>query len=91
MSEPIFIDRTPNVVIENSNVRFILGAILFVMGLASGIAALFFLFFPELVGDAEIPTRAISFVNAVISFLSNAFGISVLLPNIPRNNSGDAS
>ena len=85
MNDPIFIDRTPNVVIKNSNIRFVLGAILFGAGLLSGIASLFYLFFPELAGDAEIPTRAIAFLNAVISFLSNAFGISVFLPNVPRN------
>lgn len=84
MSEPIIIDNTPNVVIKNSDVRFWTGAALFGIGLLTAIAALFYSFFPELVGEAEIPTRAIAFVNAVVSLLSNAFGLVVSTPNVPR-------
>ena len=74
---------TPNVVIENPNVRFWAAAVAFGLSLLAAIAALVFSFFPELAYDTDIPMRAIGLTNAVVSLLTSAFGITVLMPNIP--------
>ena len=78
------LETTPNVVIKNPNVRRWLGGSLYGIGLLTGIAALFLLFFPEVEQGGDIPTRAIAFANAVVSILSNAFGVAVSTPNVPR-------
>lgn len=78
------IDMTPNIVVKNPNVRKTISIILFVLSLFAAIAALFFLWFPEAALGSDIPTRAIGFVNALVSMLSSVFGLAVLVPNIPR-------
>ena len=77
-------DNTPNVVIKNPDVRLSLSVILFGISLLAAVAALFFMWFPEVANGTDIPTRAIGFANALVSLLSSAFGLSVLVPNIPR-------
>lgn len=84
-NEPIVIDSTPDVIIKNRNVRLWAGVVLFTISLLTGIAAMFFNFFPELAYDTDIPTRVIGFINAVGSLLAGAFGIVVTTPNVPRN------
>ena len=76
--------QTPNTVIPNPEVRRYLGGTLFIIGLITGIAALFLIWFPEVERGTDIPTRAIGFVNAVVSILSNTFGIAVSTPNVPK-------
>lgn len=82
-NDPIVVDNTPNVVIKNPNVRLVASIVLFVISLLAAIAALFFMWFPE-VATTDIPMRAIGFANALVSLLSSVFGLSVLVPNIPR-------
>lgn len=77
------ISNTPDVVIKNRSIRLWLGAALFTLSLLTGIAALFFNFFPELAYGTDIPMRAIGFANAVGSLLAGAFGIIVTTPNVP--------
>ena len=84
MTDPTLPNETPNVRIEDPNVRRSLSKTLFFITILSGIAALFFQFFPEAAFGTDLPTRAISFVNAVVSLVSGAFGLSVLVPNIPK-------
>ena len=84
MTDPTLPNETPNVRIEDPNVRRSLSKTLFFTTILSGIAALFFQFFPEAAFGTDLPTRAISFVNAVVSLVSGAFGLSVLVPNIPK-------
>ena len=84
MTDPTLPNETPNVHIEDPDVRRSLSKTLFFVTILSGIAALFFQFFPEAAFGTDIPTRAISFVNAVVSLVSSAFGLSVLVPNIPK-------
>ena len=76
--------ETPNVRIEDPDTRRSLAKTLFFITILTGIASLFFQFFPEAAFGTDIPTRAISFVNAVVSLVSGAFGLSVLVPNIPK-------
>ena len=76
--------ETPNVGIEDPALRRSLAKTLFFVTLLSGLAALFFQFFPEAAFGTDLPTRAISFVNAGTSLVSAAFGLRVLVPNIPR-------
>lgn len=78
--------NTPNVVIKNASVRLKLSISLFVLSLLAAVAALFFLWFPELTYGSDIPTRAIGFTNALVSLLSSVFGLTVLVPNIPRRS-----
>lgn len=75
---------TPNVVVRNPDVRFWLGACLFALSFLAAVAAMFLGFFPE-VADNDVPTRTIAFVNAFVSFAASTFGITVMLPNVPRN------
>ena len=84
MTDPTLPNETPNVRIEDPDVRRSLSKTLFFITILSGIAALFFQFFPEAAFGTDLPTRAISFVNAVVSLVSGAFGLSVLVPNIPK-------
>lgn len=84
MTDPTLPNETPNVRIEDPDVRRSLSKTLFFVTILSGIAALFFQFFPEAAFGTDLPTRAISFVNAVVSLVSGAFGLSVLVPNIPK-------
>ena len=84
MTEPTLPNETPNVRIEDPDVRRSLSKTLFFVTILSGIAALFFQFFPEAAFGTDLPTRAISFVNAVVSLVSGAFGLSILVPNIPK-------
>lgn len=84
MTDPTLPNETPNVRIEDPDVRRSLSKTLFFITILSGIAALFFQFFPEAAFGTDLPTRAIGFVNAVVSLVSGAFGLSVLVPNIPK-------
>ena len=84
MTDPTLPNETPNVRIEDPDVRRSLSKTLFFVTILSGIAALFFQFFPEAAFGTDLPTRAIGFVNAVVSLVSGAFGLSVLVPNIPK-------
>ena len=84
MTDPTLPNETPNVRIEDPDVRRSLSKTLFLVTILSGIAALFFQFFPEAAFGTDLPTRAIGFVNAVVSLVSGAFGLSVLVPNIPK-------
>ena len=79
-----FPTETPNVGIEDPDTRRLLAKTLFFITILTGISSLFFQFFPEAAFGTDIPTRAISFVNAVVSLVSGAFGLSVLVPNIPK-------
>lgn len=81
------ITDTPDVIIKNRNVRLWLGVLLFAASLLTGIAALFFNFFPELAYGTDIPTRVIGFVNAVGSLLAGVFGLIVTTPNVPTEHS----
>lgn len=78
------VTNTPNIVIKNPNARLALAISLFVLSLLAAVAALFFLWFPELTYGSDVPTRAIGFTNALVSLLSSVFGLTVLVPNIPR-------
>lgn len=82
--DPVQSDSTPNVVIHDPNIRLTLSVALFGISLLAAVAALFFLWFPEVAAGTDIPTRAIGFTNALVSLLSSVFGLSVLVPNIPR-------
>lgn len=84
MTDPVVIDNTPNVAIKNPEIRFQISLWLFLVGLVAAIAAVFFSFFPELAFGTDLPTRIIGFTNAVLSLIANAFGLTVLVPNIPR-------
>lgn len=77
------VSNTPDVVISNRSIRLWLGAALFALALLTGIAGLFFNFFPEVANGTDIPMRAIGFANAVGSLLAGAFGIIVTTPNVP--------
>lgn len=82
--EIIHMSDTPNVVIKDPDTRYRISIILFIIGLLAAIAAMFFNIFPEVAQGTDIPTRAVSFVNGVIALVSSAFGLSVIVPNIPR-------
>lgn len=84
MTDPTLPNETPNVRIEDPDTRRSLSKTLFFVTILTGIAALFFQFFPEAAFGTDIPTRAISFINAVVSLVSGAFGLSILVPNIPK-------
>lgn len=73
---------TPNVVISDPDVRRRAGAVLYIIAVVAGLAALFFGIFPEVGGD--IANRALLFVNSAVSFISGAFGLAVTLPNVPK-------
>lgn len=77
--------ETPNVVIEDPDVRRSLSKTLFFITILTGVAALFFQFFPEAAFGTDIPTRAISFINAAVSLITGSFGLSVLVRNIPSS------
>lgn len=76
--------NTPNIVVKNPDIRMGLSIFLFGLSVLAAVAALFFLWFPEATYGSDIPTRAIGFTNALVSLLSGIFGLSVLVPNIPR-------
>lgn len=76
---------TPNAVIPSGNVRFALGATLYAVSLLTGVASIVLGFWPELASLEPDPARIIATVNAVVSLLSGAFGITVTLPNVPRS------
>lgn len=80
--------ETPNVGIEDPDTRRSLAKTLFFITVLTGIASLFFQFFPEAALGTDLPTRAIAFINAAVSLLSGSFGLSVLVPNIPSNRRG---
>lgn len=82
MSDTIQI--TPNVVVSNSDTRRRLGNVLWIISLVVGVFALFFAFFPEVAFGTDIPSRAIAFVNGVISLVTGAFGLVLVRPNTPR-------
>lgn len=75
---------TPNIVIANPDIRRYAGAVLYIIAVLAGLAALLFGIFPELGGD--VANRALLFVNSAVSFLSGAFGLAVTLPNVPKTN-----
>lgn len=76
---------TPNVVIPNGNARYIIGAGLYVISLIAGAASIVLGFWPELASLEPDPARVIATVNAIVSLLAGAFGITVTLPNVPRS------
>ncbi len=78
--------ETPNVVIENPQVRRVLVLILGIVAIITACAAIVLGFWPELSGLQPDPTRIIATVNALVSFLSGAFGLGVTLPNIPKRD-----
>lgn len=86
MSNPTEI--TPNVVVSNPNTRRRIGVALYLVSLLAGVGALLFAFFPELAFGTDIPSRAIAFVNGVVSLLSGGFGLIVTTPNVPRDTTG---
>lgn len=75
---------TPNVVISNPATRRRLGIALYIVSIITGIATLFFLFFPEAALGTDLPERVIAFVTAVVTLLSGAFGLTVTTPNVPK-------
>lgn len=74
---------TPNTVVESPKTRRQIGNWLWVISLLAGIAALFFQFFPEAALGTDVPLRAISFANAVVSLVTGAFGLVIVRPNTP--------
>ena len=78
------IQVTPNVVVSNADTRRKIGNVLWILALVAGAASLFFSFFPEAAFGTDIPTRAIAFVNALVSLLAGAFGLAVVRPNTPQ-------
>ncbi len=76
---------TPNVVVSNPTTRRRIGVSLYLISLLAGVGALLFAFFPELAFGTDIPTRAVGFVNGVVSLLSGGFGLIVTTPNVPRD------
>lgn len=78
-----FPTETPNVGIEDPDVRRSLSKTLFFITILTGLASLFFQFFPEAALGTDIPTRAIAFINASVSLVTGSFGLSVLVRNIP--------
>lgn len=84
MTETIQI--TPNVVVPDADVRRRIGVVLWLLSLLAGVASLFFLFFPEVAAGTDIPTRAVAFVNALVSLGTGSFGFAVTLPNTPRKS-----
>ena len=65
-----------------------IGVALYLVSLLAGVGALLFAFFPELAFGTDIPSRAIAFVNGVVSLLSGGFGLIVTTPNVPRDTTG---
>jgi hypothetical protein len=80
--------ETPNVVIESPAVRRVLVLILGIVAIITACAAIILGFWPELSGLKPDPTRIIATINALVSFLSGAFGLGVTLPNIPKSVGG---
>lgn len=81
--EVVIIDRTPNVGITNPDVRLWIGVCLFILSLVSGIAAMTIGVYPELeIGDAVV-SRGVVLANQIISFLTGAFGLAFVSPNVP--------
>lgn len=81
---------TPNVVIENSTVRKVMGVILYSLAVLSGAASIVLSFWPELSGYGVDVTRIISTANALISFFSGIFGFAVTIPNVPKASTAPA-
>jgi len=75
---------TPNVVVSNPNTRRKIGVGFWVASLAAGAAGLFFAFFPEAAAGTDVPTRAVAFVNSLVSLGTGAFGFALVLPNTPK-------
>lgn len=72
--------ETPNVVIENPQVRKGLGIALYVVGVLAGLAAYVLAGIP-MPFDVDF---VVAKVTGAISILSGAFGLGVTLPNIPK-------
>ena len=84
--EVVIIDRTPNVGITNPDARLWIGVALFAASLLSGVAALTLGVFPEIeIGNAVI-SRAIMLTNQIVSFLTGAFGLAFVSPNVPTKS-----
>lgn len=77
------IQITPNVVVYNSDTRRKIGNALWILALVAGVVALFFSFFPEAAFGTDIPSRAVSFINALVSLLAGSFGLAIVRPNTP--------
>lgn len=75
---------TPNVVIQNSNVRLWIGIALYVLLFLIGTASLALAFFPEIEFGNDMLARLIAFGTAFITYAASVFGIAVTTPNIPR-------
>lgn len=73
-------DQTPNVVVQNPNVRRGANIILGVVGLIVGTAV---------VVDGATPAFDITAITTPViagyAYLASAFGLAVTLPNIPRS------
>ena len=78
-SDPIVVDNTPNVVVQNPKVRLVANVVL-------GFALV--LIPAAIVLDVNAPALDWSFwttpAMAVTSFLAGVFGLSVTAPNVPR-------
>ena len=84
MTDPQLPNKTPNVKIENPDTRRkwqdALNGILFAMAAIS----LFFTIFPEAMFGSDIPTRAVLFVNTLVTLGAAYYGLTVTKPNIPK-------
>lgn len=72
-------------VISNGDTRRQIGNTLWALSLLAGVVALFILFFPEVEFGTDYITRAVAFVNALVSLLAGAFGFAVVRPNTPSS------
>lgn len=72
-------------VIPNGDTRRKIGNALWALSLLAGVVALFILFFPEVEFGTDYVTRAVAFVNALVSLLAGAFGLAVVRPNTPSS------
>lgn len=73
-------------IIRNKSLRSKLSYALYALGVLSGIAALFFAYFPEIAHGTDLPSRGVAFINGVISLVSNGFGLAVSAPNVNRSD-----
>lgn len=72
-------------VITNGDTRRKIGNALWALSILAGVVALFILFFPEVEFGTDYVTRAVAFVNALVSLLAGAFGFAVVRPNTPTS------
>lgn len=79
LNQPISVDNTPNVVVQNPSVRLVANIVL---------GAALILIPAAIVLDVNAPAFDWSFwttpAMAVTGFLAGVFGLSVTAPNVPR-------